>query len=274
MGDRQMQVVSFHSLAMFMLSWLLLFLLQNLVITLLAMSLDIPVLINFYKTFFLIPPTQWNADAVKVLFVSPQVISFVYAVACFVVVYNVNRFTGILKLFFIWGFVHGWVTCFGGMLIGMLTNSGFGYAADWMYLFDTMKLVLSMASLAMLVAGGFLISHSWQMSSNIYFGEINEDQFPRFLFFEVSVVAFVGTLLLVLLRIPAPLGIQLILPSLIVMLLPVMLKGEGFSDLQFDDKPRAFKLNRLLLMITAFVIIVVRIIFGIGVRFGDASVSF
>lgn len=269
METSRMRTVALHSLTMFLLSWMMLFLFQNAVTVVLTYSLDIPVEITFYKPFFLIPATLWNPDMVKLLFISPQVVSFIFAVGSFVVVFNVNRFSGFLKLFFIWGFVHGWTQCFGGMLVGMLTNTGFGYAAEWMYVFDTMKLVLSMFSLFMLLAGGFLISHSWQMSINIYFNEVKEEMFPRFLFFQVTIVAVVGTILLILLRIPAPAGLQFVLPMLVVMLLPVILKSEGFSDLQFDDEPRSFTSKKWMMIFTIVLFVLVRIVFGFGLRFGS-----
>lgn len=269
MNTVRMRIVSGHSLAMFLLSWLFLFLIRSFSTSVLALSIGIPVEIKFYKVFFLIPPSSWNADMVKLLFISPQIVAFVFALACFVVVYNVNRYSGIFKLFFIWGFIHGWSACFGGMLVGMMTNTGFGYATEWMYLFDTMKLVLSLFSLFMLISGGFLISHSWQMSSNIYFNEIKEDMFPRFLFFQVTEVAVIGTLLQVVLSIPAPPELQYVNPTIIVMLLPVILKASGFSDLQFDDLPRFFNLNKRLLIVVAVAVVVFRIVFGIGIHIGS-----
>lgn len=267
----RMRVVGLHSLAMFFLSWMTLFYLKNGVTLILASSLSIPVEFSFYKPTYLIPSTLWNPDMVKLLFISPQLVALVFAIACFVVVFNVNRYVGLLKIFFIWGFVHGWAQCFGGMLVGMLTNTGFGFAADWMYLFDTMKLVLSLMSLFMLFAGGFLISHSWQMSINIYYNEVMEDMFPRFLFFQVTLVALVGVLVLILLRMPAPAGLQYVVPMLVVMLLPVSLKGNGFSDLQFDGLDRSFRLQFWLVVFAALALVVTRLVFGFGLRFGSLA---
>ncbi len=205
---------------------------------------------------------------VKLYFISPQIVSFGYATGCLVVLYYVNQYAGLLKLFFIWGFVHGWVGCFGGVLTGMLTNTGFGYAADWMYLFDTVKLAISLIALMLLILGGFIISHSFQVSANIYLPEIKEDMFPRFLFFQVTLVVIAGTAIQFFLRIPAPAELQLILPANIVMLLPVILKTRGFKDLQFDTEQRELPLRSWLLVATALLLIILRLIFGIGIRVG------
>ncbi|PKP20386.1 MAG: hypothetical protein CVU06_10640, partial [Bacteroidetes bacterium HGW-Bacteroidetes-22] len=192
MNTKRIWIVSLHSLAMFLLSWIMLFLLLNLMMAVFSFSIGIPMELHFHRSYFLIPPSSWTADIVKLLFISPQVVSFSYAAGCLLVLYYVNQYSGLLKLFFIWGFVHGWAGCFGGMVAGMLTNTGFGYAADWMYLFDTMKLFLSLLSMVFLLLGGFMISRSFQMSANICFSEIKEDMFPRFIFFQVTVVVVAG----------------------------------------------------------------------------------
>lgn len=261
-------IVSLHSLAMFLLSWMMLFIISCLLMTAISYSAGIPVKLCFHKCYFLISPSMWNADLVKLLFISPQVISFGYAVGCMLVLHYVNQFSGLLKLFFIWGFVHGWAGCFGGMLAGMLTNTGFGHAADWMYLFDTVKLILSLLAMMLLLLGGFLISRSFQVSANIYFSEIKENMFPRFLFFQVTVVVVAGTIIQLFMRIPAPAGLQLVLPANIVLLLPVVLKAGGFNDMQFDTDKREFRLHSWFLAATGLFIAIVRLCFGNGVRIG------
>lgn len=270
MNAPRIWIVSLHSLAMFLLSWIMLFLLLNVMMAVLSFSAEIPMELHFHKSYFLIPPSFWNVDIVKLLFISPLIVSFCYATGCLLVLYYVNQYSGLLKLFFIWGFVHGWAGCFGGMVAGMLTNTGFGYAADWMYLFDTMKLFLSLLSMMFLLLGGFMISRSFQMSANICYPEIKENMFPGFLFFQVTVVVVAGSLIRLFMQIPAPAGLQLVLPANIVMLLPVILKGRGFNDLQFDESVRDFRLHRRLLIATCMVLAIVRLIFGYGIRVGGA----
>jgi hypothetical protein len=54
--------------------------------------------------------------------------------------------------------------------------------------------------------------------------------------------------------------------SMILFLIPVYLRSTGVEDLYFDQEPRKIRLNLALPLVTVIMVLLFRVILGIGVR--------
>jgi len=257
-----------HSLAFFLIAWLLIWVFKNLTTIIIANSLEIPTVWYYHRIDFMIPQAAWNADLVKLTFSGAPVLSLIIAVLCLVAYHNVMDLNGILKLVFLWGFIHGWTGFFGSIFIGTLTNTGFGHVVIWLYLNDTARLTTNLISLFMLFLGGFFIAKPTLISANYYLNFLPQQARSRFLAAQIIIPAFIGLLIIAVLRVPAPIEDQLIPVTSLLVILPVFMRRNHFSVIYFDDEPIEIRLEWVYVIIAIALTLAFRLIFEFGIRTG------
>jgi hypothetical protein len=257
-----------HSLAFFLIAWLLFWFFKNLTTIIIANSLEIPTVWFYHRIDFMIPQAAWNADLVKLTFSGAPVLSLIISVLCLIAYYNVMDLNGILKLVFLWGFIHGWTGFFGSIFIGTLTNTGFGHVVIWLYLNDTARLTTNLISLFMLFLGGFFIAKPTLISANYYLNLLPQQARSRFLSAQLIIPAFAGLLLIAALRVPASLEDQLIPVTSLLVILPVFMRRNHFSVIYFDDELIEIRLEWIYVIIAIALTLAFRLIFEFGIRTG------
>jgi hypothetical protein len=257
-----------HSLAFFLIAYLLVWLLTSLATVLTANGLEIPTVWNYHRIDFMIPQSLWNADLVKLTFSVGPLLSLLIAILCLIAYYNVMEFNGNLKLLFLWGFIHGWIGFFGSLFIGTLTSTGFGHVVIWLYFYDTARLTTNLVSLLMLFFGGFIIARPVLISANYYLNDLPELSRTRFLLAQMIIPALIGIAMIVLLRIPASLEDQLVPATILLMILPIFMRRYHFPNLYFDDEEISVRIEWLYIIVTIVLILAFRLIFAFGIRSG------
>lgn len=268
LDKRGILIAILHSLVFFLIAWILIWFFKNLTTILIANSLEIPTVWYYHRIDFMIPQSVWNADLVKLTFSGAPVLSLIIAVLCLIAYYNVMDLNGILKLVFLWGFIHGWTGFFGSIFIGTLTNTGFGHVVIWLYLNDTARLTTNLISLFMLFLGGFFIAKPTLISANYYLNLLPQQARSRFLAAQVIIPAFIGLLVIAALRVPASLEDQLIPATSLLVILPVFMRRNQFSEMYFDDEPIEIRLEWVYVIIAMALAVAFRLIFEFGVRTG------
>jgi hypothetical protein len=195
----------------------------------------------------------------------------------FIIIYATFRDTiGKLKLFFLWGFVHGMVMFFGALLMGTLMNKDFGWVIAYMYYRDTGKMVFSIISIFALISIGTIISKSFLISGNSYFNQIDRSNRKYFLYSQVIFPVIFGTLILVFLKIPNTYYYVttdevffeiLKLSTLVILIIPLITTFSSFHDTFFDEEPRRVNLQWKLMLIIFLLIIAFRYGFTHGINF-------
>ena len=257
-----------HSLSFYILAFLLVWFATSLFTVLVANGLDIPTVWRYFSIDFMIPQSQWNHDLVKITFSTGPFMSLFLGILCLIAYYKVMDLNGILKLLFLWGFIHGWTGFFGSLFIGTLTSTGFGHVVIWLYFNDTARLTTNLFSLLMLFFGGFVIARPVLISANYYLNDLPESARNGFLSAQIILPALLGIGLFVLLRIPASLADQLIPLTSLLMILPVFMRRYHFPIIYFEEEEIKVK-PEWLFLITAFLLVVAyRILFEYGIRTG------
>lgn len=261
-------VAVIHSVAFFFIAYIIIWVFQGLTTMLIANGLDIPTVWYHDRMDFIIPQAQWNADMVKLTFSGGPLISLIFSLLCLVAYYKVMEFNGILKMIFLWGYIHGWTGFFGSIFIGTLTGTGFGYVVVWLYLTDTALLLVSLISLFMLFIGGMFIARPALISANYYLNLLPEESRGQFLLMQFAIPGIIGLFLLTMLHVPATLENQLIPATMFLILLPVYMRRRHFPDIYFDDEHIRTKIEWIYPVIAVILVMAFRLIFATGVRSG------
>ncbi len=270
-------VISVNSLVFFLLSYMVIYVLSQLITVWVATTFDYKTIFYYYKIYYDIESNDWNADSVKILY-SILPLNGILLGTIFIILYSTFRNEpGNFKLFFLWGFVHGMVMFFGSLLMGTLLNKDFGWVIAYMYYRDTGKMIFSIISIFALVAIGGIISKSFLISGNSYFNFINKKNRKFLLSGQVIFPIITGSFILALIKIPNEFYFGTVdemyyeflkLSTLAILVVPLIVAFRTYDEIYFDEEPRKIFLNWKALAVTVLIILAFR--FGLvgGITFG------
>ncbi|MCD4731676.1 MAG: hypothetical protein K8R74_13810 [Bacteroidales bacterium] len=230
----------------------------------------------YYKIYYNIESSDWTADSVKILFSIMPLTGLLLGIIFIIIYATFSSETGKIKLFFLWGFVHGMVMFFGALLMGTLLNKDFGWVIAYLYYRDTGKMVFSIISIFALISIGAIISRSFLISGNSYFNLIDKSNKKYFLFSQVVFPGIIGSILLVFLKIPNSyyyvttdeVFFEIMkLSTLIILIIPLIMTFGTYNDVLFDEEPRRINLKWQLMIITYLLVIAFRFGFMEGIYF-------
>lgn len=269
-------VITFNSLTYFVLSYLVIYVISQVITTWIATSFDYKTIVYYYKIYYNIESSDWTADSVKILFSIMPLTGLLLGII-FIIIYATFRDEiGKLKLFFLWGFVHGMVMFFGALLMGTLLNKDFGWVIAYMYYRDTGKMVFSIISIFALISIGAIISRSFLISGNSYFNQIDKTNKKYFLYSQVIFPGIIGSIVLVFLKIPNTYYYVttdevffeiLKLSTLLILIIPLITTFSSYHDTLFDEEPRRVNLKWKLMIITFILVAAFRFGFLEGIHF-------
>jgi len=158
------KIYAFNSTVLYLLAYLILYGLNQLVTVLMARSNYIPVALFPGHIDFRIPDRAWQVSQVVSTY-GPGPFACLAVAAVSVVLFNkVKNLGGLRKLFYLWLMVHGFNFFFGSLIAGTLARSGFWFAVRWSIPSDfatwaiAFVFSLLMLFIGFLTAPGFLIS--------------------------------------------------------------------------------------------------------------------
>ncbi|MCD4746119.1 MAG: hypothetical protein K8R58_07455 [Bacteroidales bacterium] len=270
-------IITINSTIFFVLSYLFLYIISQLATVIAALQFDYKTILFYHKIYFNIDKGDWFADSVKILFSTGPVISLFFGII-FVIIYSkVRREDGLLKLFFLWGFIHAFSMFFGALLAGTLLNQGFGWVVSYLYYRDTGKMVISIISIFILFAIGTLSTKSFLFSANSYFNYQNKQNRKFFILSQVFIPFLIGSFILIFLKIPNDTYYGsidntyyeiFIFLSIILVLIPVFSLYNTYPDFYFDESPKKINLVWKFLIVMVIIIILFRFGLSSGIHFG------
>jgi hypothetical protein len=264
--------ISTTSSAYFILAFLFVYMIGQLSTAIAAMQFDYTCVLFYHKLIYTIDANAWMSDSVKLLFSMPPVISLFVAVLSLIAFMNMYTSKSSFKLFFLWSFVHGIVWFFGALVAGMLLDSGFGYVILYFYFQDTGKLILSLLSLAMMLAALGFTTKWFVFSGNTYFNQLNEHSRTFFMLAQVFVPIIIGTIILVGIKLPKITIYELfVLLATMLAIIPIGLIYNSYPTFFFDEEPVKVKMNWGAVLIALFSVVAFRVVLGIGIPFGSAG---
>ncbi len=263
---REFLIIAANSTAMFLISFMVILLISRLASGLAASFFDYDTIMRYDRNYYLIRSDEWHADSVKLIFSSAPVLSLFTGFLCLIIFSKLRQDSTKIKTVFFWAFFHGFTMFFGGLLVGTLFNQGFGHAINWMYVMDTGKLIYAIISIFALLLMGFLSVRSWLLSANAYYNTLNASNRRRFVMAQVLWPFITGNLLLFVFWLPGRSDHhQMVLLTMLIALIPVLLRYPAMPELYFEEKKMHVKLSRKLIFTAVLLMIAVRIVLGIGI---------
>jgi len=260
--------IALNSTALYLLSYFCLYLIVQAATIGTSMMFNYPTTLYYDRIYFNVDVEAWYHDSVKTIFSSGPLLAFLTGTIFIILFANKKEMTGIFKLFFIWGFLHGVSMLFGAMLVGTLFESGIGHVIDWMYVMDTGKVMYSIVSLFVLAVAGFLVIKPFLLSGNTYFQNMLQGRRRTFIWAQVIVPYVLGTLLMILIRLPGFMVYETFTTfTIAISLAPVLLLYPAYNDLFFDEEKRRISLDWKYVLMLFAVIVFYRGILNFGISF-------
>ncbi|MBW7846624.1 MAG: hypothetical protein H3C41_00895 [Bacteroidales bacterium] len=266
---RNFWIITFNSLASFVLAYLIVFFLNQFSYVLTAGMFGYPVTVNHATYFFHIEPYQWTHDAVFVIFSSGYVLTFLLGLLSLLGFLSLAGESAPVKVLFFWLILHSSNFVFGGLLLGNLLTEGIGHVFNWMYLLDTSRMIISIIGFFGLLMTALFSARLVAISSDAYFIKYNEKMAPFFITAQVLVPYIIGSALIFFYFYPKNMFHEkygwMVLG---VMILIFFIRARFLDDLLFEeDDNRSIRPMRGLIIFTILFFVLSRLIMGRGFTF-------
>ncbi|HPT13276.1 MAG TPA: hypothetical protein PK796_00705 [Bacteroidales bacterium] len=268
-GINEQLRITINSTAYYLISYFIIAFLFQLTESLIGNFLfDIPSVFDRNSADYIIKPESWSFDSVKIIFSSGVLLSVLFGVLCLIVYLKALELDGLLRMFFLWGFVHSMNFFLGSVMLGAVIFEGFGYVLAWMYLQDTAKMIILFISLFMMLATGSLMTKPFLYSANTYYNSLSSEKRPEFRKYQFFLPYILGTIILVLLRFPLSLYELLLLLTPILIILPLWWGISKFPPYFFEEQDKSINIHWRPIITALLMILLYRVVMGFGIRIG------
>lgn len=213
-------------------------------------------------------PEAWTFDSVKVIYSAGNIVLFLISVSFLVVIVKALEFNGLLRLFFLWGFIHSISILFGSFIIGAFNFEGFGIVLSYLYLADTAKMLLLFSGLLILIAIGIGMVKVFLFSANSYFNFLSPGMRTAFRRDQFILPYVISTLMLLIIKYPLSLYEILMLFIPLFMLLPLFWGIGRYPVFYFEETEKSIRISPRLIIVTLSAFILYRFVLGIGINIG------
>jgi len=202
MRIQQYMVYAFNSTILFILSYIVAYLIYQMAVMFTASVHGIDSVLYYYEVMFPIGNASplWNPFNIIMITLSGPMVSLLLGLVWYRVLMRRASST-ILRLFYLWLAFHSFNMFFGAFVAGVITDQGFGYVANWLYLGIPVKMLLTMLALSVLGYLGWRSArHVLATSNNPQ--RINRHNRPYFVMNQTIIPWLAGTLLLLYIKVP------------------------------------------------------------------------
>ena len=261
------KTIVFNSLMLFLIGYLVIYVLNLFITGYAALLFNIPVLVYYYDLDYLIRGIDWTPDSVAGVFSSGPIAMFVLSLFLLILYKAVETETGMLRLLLLWMIFHALTRFFGEILVGALLNKGFGFVILYMFVMDTGKVILTILGCVAMFSAGLIMTRMSLYSANIYFNDLLRSYRNKFIFSQFILPFFLGNIVIFLIKMPKINYFDVALnASMVLFLIPVFVRSISMEDFYFDEDPRKIKLNLVLPVTTVGLLLLFRVILGLGIR--------
>jgi hypothetical protein len=275
MGSIDLRAI-LNSLGLFLLSYLFIYLLYQSATIAIASVYGIDSVLYYYEVYFPIGNTSslWTkTNIIAITLIGPLVCGSL-SVLLFRIIQAKRIDNHILRLFLLWVAFQGAAHFLGAFVAGIITNLGFGYVANWMFMNVFFKILVSLVFLFVLSLSGYYSTNA--AMSNLPHGKRKYENRVGAMLSTYIIPWLLGTLLLFVVRIPDKTPQHeyinaydtIILASMVFAIMPMifrrhLLKYSG----KIRGKTVSFTKGSLVLLMAAIILIVFRLVLSPGIHF-------
>lgn len=159
-----------HSTAYFVLAFLLVYIIYQVVTIIVASSYHIPIIWYYYQLQFPLYTYSplYTRLALIVIFASGPIFSLMLAFLFLKLYFNTNHIVMRFKLFYLWGFICGVNMFFGAYIAGVFTRTEFIYVSEWLFMNDVFaveEIIFTIIALVFMVIIGRIVTPLFLLSS-------------------------------------------------------------------------------------------------------------
>lgn len=257
-----------NSLAFYLLSYFFIFCIMQFVTGLTSTAFDIPVTIYNNKISYNVKPDTWTSDSVKIIFSASNIALFLLSIINLVVYLKALEFDGLLRMFFLWGFIISFSTMIGSTIIGAFNFEGFGIVMSYLYLQDTVKMIILFIGIFILLAVGMMMVKPMLFSANMYYSFLSPEMRHTFRSSQFFWPFFVANLIILLFKFPVSLYETLILYTPLIMLLPLYWGIKRFPTFYFEETNKNIKISYIAVFTAVLILLLLRLVLGKGINLG------
>jgi len=199
----------------------------------------IPTEIHYYKTLYNVPLWWWNQPNVILTFSVGAVICAFFGIVCLRLFFIYRKGKNWIRLFFLWGYHHGFNLFFGAYVSGVISRSGFRHASNWAAIPLEVEYLIAIGAIICMFLVGFL-SVKFFLQIAISQSLLVNHRRNRFITALVFVPWFAGSLSLIALKFPKITYYEaLIFLMMFTSVVPVYIAQRFFYEVQivkFDTK--------------------------------------
>jgi hypothetical protein len=139
----------------------------------------------------------------------------------------------------------------------------------WAYISDTEKIIYSIFSIISLFLLGVFTTRAFLISANSYFPDLQNHRQRKFIWAQVLLPYFLGTILIGLIMLPGLSWFNMtVVFSLIITIIPIGIGYRFLPSLYFEEEKYVIRLKWIPVALVIVFIILYRIILGFGIRIG------
>lgn len=186
-------------LAAGMASWLV----YQFAVMLVASVFNIDSVLYYYEVMFPIGnvSSKWTSMNIIAITLAGPFFSLVLGLFTYFYLIKKKVVRGFNRLFFLWGSFHLFNYFFGGFVAGVITDQGFGYVANWMFMGMVLKILFSLLSLSLLAFAGYHVV-PWLLATAGKPDRIKNERRALFILVQALLPWLIGSAILIMLRIP------------------------------------------------------------------------
>ena len=253
-----------NSTSTFVLAYLLVFYLNHFLKVILAAVFEYPTSFTYNKVNYFIDNYEWTHDSVTLIFGSGPLLLLILGILSIVIYASMSDEEGRTKIFFIWFTLHAFNFVFSGLMIGNIFTHGVGHVFNWMYMHDTMKMIVALIGFFGLLLSAIIVTKPIASSAVSYFNGLNDKYIPFFITSQVIVPFVIGSIIVVLYFMPL-LSFQEQYSWVVLGILLLIVSGRinSMEPVIYDVEEKSVGIS--------WVIVIFTIIVVLGLRFGLAT---
>lgn len=255
-----------NSVSTQLLAFILLFIIHRITTAILSLIYHIPTIIFTNRTVFIASPELWTFDSVKIIFSSGIIAIFIWSVIIMVFFLRTIEHNGLIRSFMLWSFLLGISYTFGSFILGAFLYEGTGYIFAWLYLTETIKMLILFGGILLLLIIGTLMSRSMLFTANSYFNYLAPEIRNTFIKWQFIYPFIISVIILLIARIPLTLYESLLMITPIFTLIPLYWSVERHSVFYFEEGKKPHQINFYLVVSVTGILIIYETIFSIGLR--------